>query len=434
MPTLRTVTLGCKVNQYETQYVREGLLRVGYRDAAEGERADLCVVNTCTVTGEADYKSRKIIRALARDNPGTRIVVMGCYATRAAHELAALPGVVEVIPDKRQLPELLGRFGLSQAPPGIRTFTWRHRAWVKVQDGCQSECSYCIIPKVRPALWSRPVPNVLEEIKALRDAGYREIVLTGIHLGHYGLDQSHSPESRDARLDLTALVEQILTVEGDFRLRLSSIEAAEVPPALIDLMADNPERLCPHLHLPLQSGSDRVLSQMRRRYTSRQFVETCQAATERIRGLAVTADVIVGFPGESDADFQATCQVVEEVGFARVHVFRYSPRQGTLAAEYPEQTPEQVKQRRAAELVHLSRRLHHRYLERLAGQRLQVLVESPIADRPGQLLGTAGNYASVDLSGISNDEGRLLWVVAREVMGDRIRAEGLPTEGTKRGQ
>ncbi len=420
MPTLRTVTLGCKVNQYETQYVREGLLRAGYRDAADGERADLCVVNTCTVTREADYKSRKILRALARENPGTRILVMGCYATRAARELAALPGVVEVLTDKRRLPELLARFGLPDAPKGIRAFNWRHRAWVKVQDGCRGECSYCIVPKVRATLWSRPVCEVLEEVQCLRDAGYREIVLTGIHLGHYGLDASQPAGDQGA--DLAGLVERILELKGDFRIRLSSVEAAEVTPSLVTGMADYPERICPHLHLPLQSGSDRVLLQMRRRYSARQFLETCRTVDQRVQGLAITTDVIVGFPGESEADFEATCQVVEEVGFAKVHVFRYSPRAGTLAAGFAEQVPEAIKQRRAAELGRISRRLHRRYLERLSGQRLRVLIQSAVAGRPGRLLGTSGNYAPVELAGTPADEGRLVWVVAGEVVDGRVRA------------
>lgn len=423
MPTLKAVTLGCKVNQYETQYVREGLWRVGYRDAAQGEHADLCLVNTCTVTREADYKSRKIVRALARENPGTQIVVMGCYATRAAQELAELPGVVEVVTDKRQLPELLARFGLAHAPSGIGSFPWRHRAWVKVQDGCGMGCSYCIVPKVRPTLWSRPPQEVLAEIQRLCNAGCREIVLTGIHLGHYGLDQSPTPGGN--RLELADLVEQTLSLEGDFRIRLSSIEAAEITPRLTALMAEHPARICPHLHLPLQSGSDRILNQMRRRYDRGQFVETCRTVAQRVPDLAVTTDVIVGFPGESESDFQATCRVVEEIGLAKIHVFRYSPREGTPAAEFPKQIPEPVKQQRAADLARIGRRLHRQYLNRLSGRRLQVLVESPLPGQSGLLLGTSGNYATVELLGTGADEGRLLWGMAREVVGDRIRVNAL---------
>ena len=187
-PKLKTVTLGCKVNQYETEFVREGLLQIGYRDAQAQEDADLCVVNTCTVTNEGDAKSRQTIRRLARDNPAARIVVMGCYATRAPDEVAALPGVAEVVADKRELPDLLGRFGVVDIPTGISQFGSRHRAYLKVQDGCLLRCSYCIIPHVRPELTSRPLQHVLDEARRLIDNGYRELVLTGIHLGHYGVD------------------------------------------------------------------------------------------------------------------------------------------------------------------------------------------------------------------------------------------------------
>ena len=185
---LRTVTLGCKVNQYETQFVREGLLGIGYEDAVEDEAADLCIVNTCTVTSEGDSKSRQTIRRLARDNPASKIVVMGCYATRAPEEVAVLPNVTEVVTDKRELPDLLGRFGVTDVPTGISSFGRRHRAYVKVQDGCLLRCSFCIIPHVRPQVTSRPVEHILDEVRRLVDNGYREIVLTGIHLGHYGVD------------------------------------------------------------------------------------------------------------------------------------------------------------------------------------------------------------------------------------------------------
>ena len=211
--TLKTVTLGCKVNQYETELVREGLARIGYRDAAEGEAADLCVVNTCTVTAEGDSKSRQAIRRLARENPRSRIVVMGCYATRAPEELARLPNVAEVLTDKREIPDLLGRFGVLDVPTGISQFGSRHRAYVKVQDGCLLRCSYCIIPHVRPHLHSRPLPHVLEEVRRLVDNGYREIVLTGIHLGHYGVEGNWN-KPKDEWLRLSTLVRADRRVAG----------------------------------------------------------------------------------------------------------------------------------------------------------------------------------------------------------------------------
>src|SRR3989304_158538 len=198
---LRTVTLGCKVNQYETQFVREGLLGIGYTDASDREPADLCIVNTCTVTNEGDAKSRQTIRRLARDNPASKIVVMGCYATRAPDEVAALPNVTQVVTDKRELPDLLGRFGVTDVPTGISGFGRRHRAYVKVQDGCLLRCSFCVIPHVRPQLTSRPVVHILDEVRRLLDRGFREVVLTGIHLGHYGVDWNrHAAKSRWIRL------------------------------------------------------------------------------------------------------------------------------------------------------------------------------------------------------------------------------------------
>ena len=225
--TLKTVTLGCKVNQYETEFVREGLVSIGYREADAAQPADLCIVNTCTVTNEGDAKSRQTIRRLARDNPDARIVVMGCYATRAPDEVAALPNVVEVVTDKRELPDLLGRFGVIDIPTGISEFGNRHRAYVKVQDGCLLRCSYCIIPQVRPRLYSRPQDHILDEIRRLVGHGYREIVLTGVHLGHYGVDWNWKKPKADW-IRLSGLLEQIMQMRGDFRIRLSSIEATEV--------------------------------------------------------------------------------------------------------------------------------------------------------------------------------------------------------------
>src|SRR6476659_6553325 len=195
--TLKTLTLGCKVNQYETELVREGFLRANFRDAEAAERAALCIVNTCTVTAEGDSKSRRAIRRLARENPDARIIVMGCYATRAPEELAKLPNVAEIVTDKREIPDLLGRFGVIDIPTGISRFANRHRAFVKVQDGCLLRCSYCIIPYVRPNFSSRPMQHVLDDVRRLVDNGYREIVLTGIHLGQYGVERNRGRTKND---------------------------------------------------------------------------------------------------------------------------------------------------------------------------------------------------------------------------------------------
>ncbi len=411
--TLRTVTLGCKVNQYETEFVRQGLVGIGYRDATEGEPADLCIVNTCTVTAEGDSKSRQVIRQLARRNAGTRIVVMGCYATRAPDEVASLPAVVEVVTDKRELPDLLGRFGVVDIPTGISRFAGRHRAYVKVQDGCLLNCRFCIIPKVRPQLASRPAEHIVDEVRRLVDNGYREIVLTGIHLGHYGVEWSRG-RSKSDWFRLAHLVERIARLDGDFRIRLSSIEATEVTRELIGVMAANPDRVCPHLHISMQSGSDAVLRRMRRRWGSQRFVDRCRLVRESLDRPAITTDIIVGFPGETEADFADTCQVADEVGFSKIHIFPFSPRRTTSAAEMPDQVPPAIKAGRGRRLAELERTLRDRYFGTLVGRLLTVLVEGSTPGS-GRLMGTSCRYAPVEFPGDAELVGQLVEVTAEQV-------------------
>jgi threonylcarbamoyladenosine tRNA methylthiotransferase MtaB len=419
MPTFRLATLGCKVNQYETQYLREGLMRLGYEPAKAGEPADLCFVNTCTVTSEGDLKSRKAIRRFSRQNPTAEIIVAGCYASRSPDELAALPNVSEVIRDKAELPDFLRRRGLLAPPDGIESFGPRQRAYVKVQDGCNQNCTYCIIPTVRPILRSRSIDSVLREVDSLLENGCRELVLTGIHLGHYGRDI----EGSDANLD--RLVEQLVAHETsiDFRLRLSSLEAVEVTDRLLELMRDRPDRICPHLHLSMQSGSDSVLERMGRRWPRARFIEHCLRAKEMLDRPAVTTDVIVGFPGETEAEFQKTCDAAREIGFSKIHIFRFSPRDGTPAAEMNDQIAPAVKQERAARLAVLEEELRNEYFEQLIGSEIQVLVERTIRDQLGSVMGTSDRYAMVVFPGGAQDVGRLVnaEIVRRE--SDRLLGE-----------
>ena len=394
---LKTITLGCKVNQYETEYLREGLHSIGYEDADEQQPADLCVVNTCTVTSEGDSKSRQIIRRLSRENPASKIVVMGCYATRAPEEVAALPNVTEVLTDKRELPDLLGRFGVTDVPTGISGFGRRHRAYVKVQDGCLLRCSFCIIPHVRPKLTSRPQQHILDEVCRLVNNGFREVVLTGIHLGHYGVDWNRNqPKGKWTRL--SHLVRAIAKLPGDFRIRLSSIEATEVTRELISVMQDHGDKVCPHLHISMQSGSDGVLRRMRRRWGSRRFVDRCQLLTESLDRPAITTDIIVGFPGETDTEFAETCAISREVGFSKIHIFPFSARRGTPAFDMPNQLPKKLKQQRGRELAKLEAELRDEYHRSLLGMNLRVLVESPLKDHPDRMIGTACRYASTVVS------------------------------------
>jgi len=422
MPSFKTVTLGCKVNQYETEYVRQGLLGAGFRETGPDEPADLCIVNTCTVTVESDYKSRKIIRALARENPRTGIVVMGCYATRAPQEVAALPRVIHVLTDKRGLGQLVQQFGHTEPPSGISSFGRLHRACVKVQDGCTMACTYCIIPKVRPVLVSRPVAEILDEIRRLVDFGHREIVLTGIHLGCYGAGESSAGGPAP---DLTALLRKILALEGHFRVRLSSLESPEVTPDLLGLMAEKPDRLCPHLHIPLQSGSDAVLQRMRRRWTAGEFVARCEQIRRALDEPALTTDMIVGFPGETEADFESSCRVVKEIGFSKVHVFRFSAREGTSAAGMPGQLPPPVKQQRAEALMEIARQLRQAFCKRLIGRQLQVVGESFMGGRHNILSGMADRYVTVRFPGGRELMDRLVRITAERVVDDHILATGV---------
>ncbi len=418
---LKTVTLGCKVNQYETEFLREGLLGIGYQDAASDVSADLCIVNTCTVTSEGDSKSRQIIRRLARENPASKIVVMGCYATRAPEEVARLPNVTEVLTDKRELGDLLGRFGVTDVPTGISGFGRRHRAYVKVQDGCLLRCSFCIIPMVRPELASRPRLHILDEVSRLVDNGYREVVLTGIHLGHYGVDWNrHQPKENWTRL--SHLVRDIAKLPGDFRIRLSSIEATEVTRELIEVMADHPVKVCPHLHISMQSGSDSVLRRMRRRWGSRRFVDRCELLKERLDLPAITTDIIVGFPGESDLEFAETCETARQVGFSKIHIFPFSARRGTPAAEMPGQLPKSVKQERGLELARVETELRDRYFASLQGRQLRVLIESPLEDKPEFSVGTSCRYAPVMLPSELAQCGQFVDVVAGPQEDGRIHA------------
>lgn len=414
---LKTITLGCKVNQYETQLVREGLASIGYRDVNQSsESADLCIVNTCTITNEGDSKSRQVIRRLHRENPDARIVVMGCYATRAPEEISRLPGVVEVVTDKRELPDLLGRFGVVEIPDGISGLSNRHRAYVKVQDGCLLRCSYCIIPQVRPQMYSRPVTPILEEVRRLVDNGFREIVLTGIHLGHYGVDFNRGKPKREWTR-LANLVEAICDLEGDFRVRLSSIEATEVTRELVKVMRERPSRVCPHLHVCLQSGSDRILRRMKRRWTVKHMIDRCAWVREQLDQPAFSTDVIVGFPGESEEDFAGSIGACREIGFSKIHIFPFSPRRGTPAADMGDQITKKVKQERAARLAEVETQIRQEYLRQLLGRPLQMLVEST---ERGIARGTTCRYAPAEVTAADVGEGQFVNFVAREIRDGRL--------------
>lgn len=397
----RLYTLGCKVNQYETELFREGLRRLGYSEAPARIPTDFVLINTCTVTSESDQKSRKTIRKAIKENPSARIVVMGCSATRDREGLARIHGISDIITDKQDIPRFLHEMGLNDIPTGISAFGERHRAYVKVQDGCRVGCSYCIIPKVRPVLRSRPPEKVLEEIRRLSEQGYHEIVLTGIHLGHYGVDFTDRLQA--STKNLSELVHRIVDLPEYFRLRISSLEAIEVSDELIDLMLRYPDRICPHLHLSMQSGSNEVLKRMKRRWMREPFIRRCEEILARFDRLALTTDVIVGFPSETDAQFEETCQTVRQLRFSKVHIFRFSPRQGTEASTMPDQVPVSVQKNRADHLNKIADELRKQFAESLIDRTVSVLLES-------EQRGTADLYLDVQLDKkISPDQvGQLL--------------------------
>jgi threonylcarbamoyladenosine tRNA methylthiotransferase MtaB len=424
--TCRLVTLGCKVNQYETQLVRETLLKNGFREAAEDEAADLCFVNTCTVTGEADSKGRQLIRKLARNNPGTRTIVMGCYATREPEVLKDLPSVFEIVRDKRELPDVFDRLGIVDMPSGISEFEGRRRAYVKVQDGCILNCTYCIIPSVRPGLQSRSPQEIEEEVRRLIDNGYREIVLTGIHVGHYGVDTTRG-KSGLKPFRLWHLFKKLDAIPGDWRMRLSSIEAVEVNDEFIRTAADC-EHLCPQFHPALQSGSEAVLRRMRRRYSVSKFLDKLQQMREVLNNPAFTTDVIVGFPGETEAEFEETLKTCRTAGFMKIHVFPFSTRKGTPAADFPDQVDPKVRKERVRILGELERDLAHQYYRTLVGTELEVLVERESQENAGWVRGTDRRYAPVELPGSRDDIGNFVTVQGEQAGRHNLLAMRAPVE------
>jgi len=418
--TCRLVTLGCKVNQYETQLVKEALEQHGFREALEGESADLCVVNTCTVTAEGDSKSRKAIRSLARENPGTRTLVMGCYATRDPEAVKSLPGVFEVVTDKRELPDVLFREGVHDMPRGITTFDGRKRAYVKVQDGCILKCTYCIIPKVRPGLRSRSPEDIEEEIRRLIDHGHKEIVIAGIHVGHYGVDTTRGRTGLPP-FRLWHLFRRLDRIPGDWRMRLSSIEANEIGDEFIRAAADC-EHLCHQFHPALQSGSDAVLTRMRRRYRMGRFQDMLDKIRDRMPDVAFSTDVIVGFPGETEAEFEETVAACRRARFMKIHVFPFSARRNTPAASFPDPVSPEVRKDRVHRLSIVERELAAGYYARWLGRPLEVLVERLAEDRPGWVRGTDRTYLPVECPGTVDDVGRFVTAIGESVHPEFLQA------------
>jgi threonylcarbamoyladenosine tRNA methylthiotransferase MtaB len=368
----RVVTLGCRTNQYESQAYCDQLRKLGYLSAEEGEAAELCIVNTCTVTESADSSSRHQIRQLARQNPGARIVVTGCLAERKPEELRSLPGVDLLVSngDKEDLLSLV--LPEEEIPEfAIDQFEAHTRAFVKVQDGCNSFCTYCILPYVRGRSRSRRLKEILEEIKGLIQNGYKEVVLTGINIG----DFDGAPEETEKPIRLADLVRAVDRMEGLKRLRVSSIDPDEVDDDLADAIL-NGKNTCPSMHIVLQSGSNVILKRMNRKYTREIFLETVERLKAARSDFTFTTDVIVGFPGESERDFEDTLEMMEKVRFAKVHMFPFSARERTRAALYPNKVPKGLIQERKQRLLRIAEGHAFELRNAYIGQRRSVLFES----------------------------------------------------------
>ncbi|GMQ75889.1 MAG: tRNA (N(6)-L-threonylcarbamoyladenosine(37)-C(2))-methylthiotransferase MtaB [Gammaproteobacteria bacterium] len=435
MKSVAFCTFGCRLNQYDTETIRTLLDEYGgWRRVPFREQADVYVVNTCSVTARADATCRKAIRRIHAERPGSAIVVTGCYAQRAPRELAELPGVRlivgaadrgDIANKMRRMPE--GDVEIAVSPIAdadefvdvpITEMMEHSRAFVKVQEGCNESCSFCIVPQTRGRSRSRRPESVLEQVHALSARGYVEVVLTGVHLGDYGLDL---PGNRHM---LTDLVREILEVPELQRFRLSSIEPASITDELIELMAGH-DKFARHFHIPLQSASDAVLSRMKRRYTAEHFSNLIQKISRAIPDCGIGADVICGFPGETDEHFRQTFDCLAELPITYVHAFTYSVRPGSEAQSYGDQIPGDVKKRRIRALKRLMRDKQRAFRVRHVGKTLPVLLESSRRNGRAYLAGWTDNYLRVEL-GEGEAEGGVVDVHIVAAEGDRLRGEWVP--------
>lgn len=388
----KIATLGCRTNQYESLAYQNQLVAAGYTEAKEGESADICIINTCTVTHSADSHSRNQIRKLRKENPLAKIAVTGCMVEKGKDELLQIGEANWVISNKTKdtllnqvLPEVeFPEFALSEVNSQTRAF-------VKIQDGCNSFCSYCIIPYVRGRSRSKKVEDIVREVRALVQSGTKEIVLTGINIGDFDGCDEENPKR------LGYLIKELEPIEGLERIRISSIDPDEVDDELIQVIKSCP-KLCPSMHIVLQSGSNFILKRMNRKYTRQMFFETIDKLRSLSSDFTFTTDIIVGFPGERDIDFEETLQVMREVKFVKVHMFPYSRRERTKAAHFPDQVPVAIINERKNEVMRLSEQYSYEHRHQFVGKNYWVLTEH--SDEKSTTFGYTPNFIPVELPGI----------------------------------
>ena len=433
MAKIAFYTLGCKVNQADTASMENLFLRSGHQLVSFDGEADVYIINTCVVTNTGQRKSRQTIHRAIRKNPNALIVVTGCYPQTAAEEVKAIAGVDMIIgnQDRAQIVQLVEeRLAHRQTDTldavhkltastafeemAAGDITDKTRAFLKIQEGCNQFCTYCIIPYARGPLRSRSLESIRTETQRLISAGFKEIVLIGIHLGCYGKENPDCPTLYDA-------VKTVLEVPGVQRLRLGSLESVEVEPRLLTLMQED-ARFCRHLHLPLQSGCDKTLQAMHRPYTTAKFQTLLADIKTKVPDIAITTDVIVGFPGETEADFETTCKFAESCGFSKMHIFPFSARKGTPAEKFAGAVTEAVKKERADILGKIDETMHKTFLQAMVGQTAEVLFEQPAGE--DYFEGLTGNYQRVFVkSGGCNLGGEILPVKITAFDGEKLLGE-----------
>lgn len=417
MSTVAFHTLGCKVNHYETEAIWQLFKEADYERVDFETNADVFVINTCTVTNTGDKKSRQIIRRAIRKNPDAVVCVTGCYAQTSSAEIMEIPGVDVVVgtQDRHKLLDYIDEFQKERQPINgvgnimknrkyeeldVPYFTDRTRASLKIQEGCNNFCTFCIIPWARGLMRSRDPEKVVEQATTLVNAGYKEIVLTGIHTGGYGQDLKN--------YNLAQLLRDLDQVDGLERIRISSIEASQLTDEVIDVL-ERSNKIVRHLHVPLQSGSDTVLKRMRRKYTMEHFSERITKLHEALLDVAITSDVIVGFPGETEEEFQETYDFIVKHKFSELHVFPYSSRIGTPAARMDDQIDEEIKNERVHKLIALSDQLAKEYASKFEDEVLEVIPEEK-GEKPNTLVGYADNYMKVEFEGSEDLIGQIIKV------------------------
>ena len=441
---VRFVTLGCKVNQYETNAMAQKFLEKGYQiieeitSENEDIKPDICIINTCTVTNMSDRKSRQMLRRMKEKNPETIVVAVGCYAQVAKEELAKIPEIdlvlgnnekVEVVKhveeyinnniNNVELDDVM--YSKEFSDFGDVTYTEKTRAVIKIQDGCDRFCSYCIIPYARGRVRSRKPESIISEITQIASKGIKEVVITGIHIASYGKDFAMSKDSELANYRLIDLLEEINEIQGIQRIRLGSIEPLLITEEFVERLKKL-EKICHHFHLSLQSGCDETLKRMNRRYTTEQFKEIVRLLRNAYKDVNLTTDIIVGFPGETDEEFNKTYQFLKEIKFYKMHVFKYSPRKGTKAAVMPNQISGDIKEKRSRELIELSNENELEYNQKYIVKEVEVLFEE---EKEKIYKGHTQNYILVYCQTDKKIDNKIEKVICKKAEQDHILGEVL---------